>query len=301
MQSILMSKCLTGELCRYDKQQQSTNLFNIYKHNYNIISFCPEEELLGTPRKPIKRVLINSNHMILQKESNINYYNDLVHSCETFFTTLDTNDLVGIILKSKSPTCGYKDTKIYNNIKPGSSYQMGNGLLTEMILNRIENIPIESDGRLNNLEIRRKFELNIEVISNIISISTEKMFISFKKYISYNLLVFSIYNKSATLKLHKLISNFEYNKNDLASFKNECILLANQIFNKLPSDRNKLSVIKTILSLLKKDKIQYNEDYFNITLPNFKVNPVIYHNILEVLKYIIIDNNSVLINQTIFK
>jgi len=55
---VIISACLLGALCRYDgKTKKMDTILEAYKE-YEIIPFCPEAPLFGTPRQRISVVQV---------------------------------------------------------------------------------------------------------------------------------------------------------------------------------------------------------------------------------------------------
>ena len=66
---VVISACLLGELCRYDgKTKKIKSVVEAFKE-YEIIPFCPEAPLFGTPRERISVVEIEDEHRIITDES----------------------------------------------------------------------------------------------------------------------------------------------------------------------------------------------------------------------------------------
>ena len=71
----------------------------------------------------------------------------------------------GFILKSASPSCGVKSTKIFQKKHP-APLGKGNGLFAEQVIKSFPNHPIEEEKRLNNHMLREHFFTSIFTIAN---------------------------------------------------------------------------------------------------------------------------------------
>lgn len=61
---VIISACLLGEYCRYDgKTKQVNEVIELFK-DYEIIPFCPEAPIFGTPRERINVVNIDGENRI---------------------------------------------------------------------------------------------------------------------------------------------------------------------------------------------------------------------------------------------
>lgn len=118
---VIISACLLGEVCRYDgKIKKADKVVKFYK-DYEIIPFCPEAPLFGTPRERINVVNIEGKDRILTDIGNIDVTKLLEDEIYSFIKKNQNID--EIVLKSKSPSCGLGTTAIMGN----NNKKIGNG------------------------------------------------------------------------------------------------------------------------------------------------------------------------------
>jgi uncharacterized protein YbbK (DUF523 family) len=128
LKKVIVSACLLGEYCRYDgKTKKNSTILEAYKE-YEIIKFCPEAPLFGTPRERISVVTMNAKNRILtdetQKDVTLLLENEINNFC-------DKNPKIdAIVLKSKSPSCGLGTTPILDYKKNIISY--GDGIAAKI-------------------------------------------------------------------------------------------------------------------------------------------------------------------------
>jgi uncharacterized protein YbbK (DUF523 family) len=127
---VIISACLLGEMCRYDGQMKRDDKIVNALSKCEIIPFCPEAPLFGTPRERINVVHKNGHNRIITDETNIDV-TQLLHDEINKFILLHP-DADTIILKSKSPSCGIGTTPIYNESK--NFIGLGNGIGAEIFL-----------------------------------------------------------------------------------------------------------------------------------------------------------------------
>jgi len=141
LKKVIISKCLLGEYCRYDgKTKKFPEILEHFK-NYEIIPFCPEAPVFGTPREKIDVVEIDNQKKIIKhftkKDVTKELYDEIVSFCQNIPQTDE------IVLKSKSPSCGYKTTPILD--KNGNIIKYENGLATDIFLKFYKNIKIKDE------------------------------------------------------------------------------------------------------------------------------------------------------------
>ena len=138
---VIISSCLLGNVCRYDGKTKRVNeVLEAFKE-YEIIPFCPEAPLFGTPRERINVVKINNTNRIITDETNKDVTILLENEINSFIKLHPNVDR--IVLKSKSPSCGLGTTPILNEKKELLSY--GNGIAAEIFLEKYTNTVLEDE------------------------------------------------------------------------------------------------------------------------------------------------------------
>ena len=138
---VIISSCLLGNVCRYDGKTKRVNeVLEAFKE-YEIIPFCPEAPLFGTPRERINVVKINNTNRIITDETNKDVTILLENEINSFIKLHPNVDR--IVLKSKSPSSGLGTTPILNEKKELLSY--GNGVAAEIFLEKYTNTVLEDE------------------------------------------------------------------------------------------------------------------------------------------------------------
>ena len=135
---VIISACLLGENCRYDaKEKKVEAVLQKYK-DYEIIQFCPEDPLFGTPRQRISVIKIDGQNRIITDDTDEDVTKKLQDEINSFISK--HQDVDTIVLKAKSPSCGLGTTPILNKKREVVEY--GNGIAAEMFLDKFPNIKI---------------------------------------------------------------------------------------------------------------------------------------------------------------
>ena len=109
---IIISKCIEFDNCRYNGQIISSKEIKELIPYVDFIPVCPEVEIgLGIPRAPIRIVFKDNKNKLIQPETQKDVTKEMRNFTSTFLDSQDEID--GFILKSRSPSCGLKDVKIY--------------------------------------------------------------------------------------------------------------------------------------------------------------------------------------------
>lgn len=157
---IVLSKCLEVEACRYNAQTIRSSVVRLLEPHVDYLPTCPEVEIgLGVPRDPIRLVSSGQGEdgplRLVQPSTG----RDLTSRMTTFSHSLadSIHDIDGMVLKSRSPSCGIKDVKVYAGAEEAPVVGKGAGLFAGIMLERYPTVAIEDEGRLTNAEIRHHF------------------------------------------------------------------------------------------------------------------------------------------------
>ena len=131
---VIISACILGEFCRYDgKTKKIEAVLEKYK-DYEIIPFCPEAPLFGTPRERID-VVVDSGEYRIKKESGADVTELLLRAIEVFMNEHPHAD--AIVLKSKSPSCGNGTTPLLDEERNIIGY--GDGIAASLFKEHYKN------------------------------------------------------------------------------------------------------------------------------------------------------------------
>lgn len=122
-----VSSCLLGVNCKYNGKSNYNEQLVALQNKYDLIPICPE--VLGglsIPRVPAE---IRNNKVI--NENNIDVTKNYQEGAKKALTILKENDVKIVIMKSKSPSCGYQ--KIYDG-SFSHTLKEGNGIATDLFL-----------------------------------------------------------------------------------------------------------------------------------------------------------------------
>ncbi len=163
---IIVSKCLGFSACRYNGVIIYDEFLDALKKYVDFRPICPEVEIgLGVPRNPVRVVSINNTLRLIQPSTNNDVTDMMNNFAYSFLNSIDEVD--GFILKSRSPSCGIKDVKIYPSKNDSRVIRMGSGFFGSAVINKFPDLPIEDEGRLTNFRIREHFLIKIFIFSKI--------------------------------------------------------------------------------------------------------------------------------------
>lgn len=209
---ILVSACLGFCSCRYDGSVIQNTLVNQLSDYVDFVTVCPEMGIgLPAPREAIRIVTQKQERKLMGSYSGVDYTKDMDAFTHQFISDLDVTQIDGIILKGKSPTCGFKDVKQYPSYgKVPSLLTKTSGFFGGALKSEINSLVIEDDGRLLNWEIRDHFLTMVFVHQQFRSVKTSVQKLkALTAFHSSNKYLFMAYNQAALQRLGRILANHE--------------------------------------------------------------------------------------------
>lgn len=153
---VVVSRCLEFDAVRYDGSRIRDDFVRALKAHVTFIPVCPEVEIgLGVPRQPVRIIEASGGRRLVQPATGLDFTEKMHTFAASFLDGLDAVD--GFILKSRSPTSGIKDVKIYPGKDKKAPSGRGAGFFGGSVLERLGHIAVEDEGRLKNLRLREHF------------------------------------------------------------------------------------------------------------------------------------------------
>ncbi|MGA4721973.1 YbgA family protein [Fictibacillus nanhaiensis] len=153
---VVVSKCLEFEACRYNGDVIYNDVIKKLMDYVDFVPVCPEVEIgLGTPRETIRIVKKGEDHFLLQPSTQRDITNEMRTFSDGYLAGIIDTD--GFILKTRSPSCGLKEVKVYASTEKGPAIGHSSGLFGGRVAELYSHLAIEEEGRLNNFTIRDRF------------------------------------------------------------------------------------------------------------------------------------------------
>jgi uncharacterized protein YbgA (DUF1722 family)/uncharacterized protein YbbK (DUF523 family) len=127
---------------------------------------CPEAGIgLGVPRRPVRVVFAEGRMSLIQPALSLDYTAAMEHYTAELLARIA--DVDGIILKSKSPTCGMGDVKIYPGPEKVPVLRMGDGFLGGEVRRMFSHLAVEDEARLQDVGIRDHFLTKLYALARL--------------------------------------------------------------------------------------------------------------------------------------
>ena len=261
---ILISKCLEFEACRYDGQIITNKYVKKLKKYVDFVTVCPEVEIgLGTPRDPIHLINSKGSMSLYQPTTKKSLGKKMTKFSKEFTNSIDNID--GIILKSKSPSCAISTAKHYPNIKARQIMGKGPGLFANHLIQDFPDLPKEEETRLNDVFLREHFYTSIFIISDFRSVKTFKNLYDFH---AKHKLVFMVYNQVKLYNLGRVAAN--HDEKDIKKVLNKYYKLLLDIFIRRPRYVSHINTQMHAFGYYKKQLSKKEKDYFLDLLEEYR-------------------------------
>ncbi len=206
--NLVISRCFV-EPVRYNGARISSDFMDRLKDHVSFIPVCPEMEVgLGAPRFPVRLVQKGEKVHMIQQRTEKDVTPDMLDFSENFIGGL--NDIDGFVLKSKSPSCGISSVKIYASMEKKPAIRRDNGLFAGAVKERYSFLPVESEGRIMDPDIRENFLASIFALSDLRN--AEKDMTTHGKLVEFHTgykLLFMAFSQKKMKAVGKLIANHE--------------------------------------------------------------------------------------------
>jgi len=152
-----VSTCLLGEEVRYDGGHKLDRfLVNTLGSFVEWVPVCPEVEIgLPTPRESMRLVGDPEAPRLIAPKSGQDHTERMQTWARERLEELATVKLHGFIFKKDSPSSGLFRVRVYD--QNGMPQRVGTGIFPREVMKRFPLLPLEEEGRLNDMPLRENF------------------------------------------------------------------------------------------------------------------------------------------------
>lgn len=206
--TVVLSMCLELEACRYDGEMVRAPFIEKLMPHVDLDPVCPEVEIgLGIPRDPIWLVAVEGARRLVQPTTG----RDVTDRMEAFGARFleERGEVDGFILKSRSPSCGIKDTKIFGSIDDAQPLERGRGMFGAAVLERFPNAAVEDERRLTDFRLRHHFLTKLFARASFRNVRSSGEMARLVAFHAENELLLMAYHKTQMRTLGRIVANRE--------------------------------------------------------------------------------------------
>jgi uncharacterized protein YbgA (DUF1722 family)/uncharacterized protein YbbK (DUF523 family) len=205
---VVISKCLEFEACRYNGQMISFEFVRKLGDHVTFLPICPEVEIgLGIPRDPIKIVRRKETLQLVQPSTGLDVTEEMHSFADRYLGSLSEVD--GFILKSRSPSCGIKDVKLYTGKHGEMASEKTSGMFAAHVLERFGGAAIEDEGRLTNLRLREHWLTKLYLHARFRALRLQPTPAELVKFQAENKLLLMAYHQTKMREMGKIVANHD--------------------------------------------------------------------------------------------
>ncbi|EQC43793.1 DUF523 and DUF1722 domain-containing protein [Bacteriovorax sp. Seq25_V] len=284
---IVISGCLLGQNIRHDGgHQRDVWITDILSKFVDFHPVCPEMTMgLGTPRETLRVVEGGDGQLkLLENKSGRDLTMEIEESSRKIIAAFPEAD--GIILAKKSPSCGYRTTKIYDE-KSGRQLRKAHGFFAQSVMDSFANFPIIDSGLLHDPLLKELFVRNIYCHFELkkIGVSTAEVQ-KFHQRFKYMLME---HDPKSVAKLGTIAANSLKSKD----VKNDyAIEFMNTIMSSKPTLKKRANVFYHIYGYFKTDLNKDEKDHVLNKIEDYTRGETSYLSLLELFSFLVSSKNK---------
>ena len=299
--NLILSKCLEYCKCRYNGDKIPDKFVRKLEDHVNYIKICPEVEIgLGVPRNSIRLIKNDNQYRLVDSMTGEDHTEKMNDYIKKFTSELDEKEVEGFIAKTRSPSCGSNDSKVYP--KAGKVSALGekrSGYFTNNLAEIFPSLVIENEGRLKNFKLRENFLIKIFMLADLREVITSGQIKELIDFHSNNKYLIMSYSQNGLSKLGRIVAAHEKGKTAETMEKYRKQLL--ETLEVLPDTGKRVNMLQHIFGYVSSDITKDERDYFLDSLQDFRKGKVPFSLPLALLRsWVIRFKVEYLIPQTIF-
>jgi uncharacterized protein YbbK (DUF523 family) len=153
-----VSECLGFAACRYDGGVVPDDFVSRLRGYARLETVCPEVDIgLGVPRDKIRLVGGGAERRLIQPTTGRDLTETVREFAARFLAGMGQDAVDGVILKSRSPSCGLGDCKVFEDWTTEDANDRGQGVFAAELVGKWPDVPVEDEVGLADPRARFEF------------------------------------------------------------------------------------------------------------------------------------------------
>jgi len=253
--------CLEFAKCRYNGDMIGDPLVRRMKDSGRIefLPVCMEMEMgLGVPRDPVRIVRSPDGQSRLLQPATGRDLTELALEFTAGFLS-SVGEVDGFILKSRSPSCGVRDAKLYQSAQGAAPLMRQSGLFGGEIAKKYPDIVTEDEKRLAHVKLAEHFLTTIFASADWRAIEGSGRMRDIIEFHSDHKFLLMLYSQREMRELGRIVANHE--KGNLEAVKDEYNRHLRAALSKPPRCNSGANVLQHALGFFS-DRLRAEEKRF---------------------------------------
>ncbi len=300
---LLISSCIGDCKCRYDGSNAKSDFVEKLEPFVDFITVCPEVAIgLPIPRQALRIISPKGEEEKLVFSKTGEDFTDKMEGFSLeFLNGLDIKSFDGAILKSRSPSCGIKDVKVYQSFgKASPASKKTKGIFAKNAIEKFGQLSIEDEGRLSNYDIREHFLVKIFTLAEFKSVKAEKSMRALIKFHSESKYMLMVHSQVNLKKLGQITANSE-NKS-IEDILDEYEFYLNKALCPRTNTKRNINMLLHLFGYFSKELSKEEKAYFLENLEDYSNNRIPFSVPLSLIRsWVVRFENEYLRSQMIFQ
>ncbi|MBC7237152.1 MAG: DUF1722 domain-containing protein [Chloroflexi bacterium] len=203
--TLVISRCIEFDHCRWNGLMIASDVVKLLRPYVEFLPVCPEVEIgLGVPRAPVRLIEQDGELHLYQPATGRFWTAEMREFAGRFLDSLPKVE--GFVLKSRSPSCGIKDVKVYPGTQGDRPHKLGEGFFAAEVARRFAHVPREDEGRLTNFRLREHFLTQIYLLREWREVVMEGTMGALVRFHTRHKLLLMAYSENTMRRLGRLVA-----------------------------------------------------------------------------------------------
>jgi len=252
------------------------------------------------PRNSVRLIKKDGEYKLVDSMTGEDHTEKMDNYIQKLTSKLNEEEIEGFIAKTRSPSCGSNDSKVYpDSGKVPALGEKRAGYFTANLAEIFSSLVIENEGRLKNFKLRENFLIKIFMLADLRQVTKSGQIKELIEFHSNNKYLIMSYNQNGLNKMGKIVAAHKKGKTEetMTEYKKQII----ETLNVLPDTGKRVNMLQHIFGYVSSEISREEREYFLETLQDFRKEKVPFSLPLALLRsWVIRFKVEYLMPQTIF-
>jgi len=264
---VVVSSCLGFEACRYNGVGLPDALVKRLEPFVDFVPVCPEVEIgLGIPRPTLRVLETGGGLRLVQPATARDLTEEMVAFGRAFLQRVGPVD--GFLLKSRSPSCGLHDVKVYAGAASPAPLRRASGFFAREVREAFPTKAAEDEGRGKNFAIREHFLTGLFASADLRGLVAKPSLDALVRFHSTYKLVLMAYSQKGMRLLGRIVAHTD--GRPAAALVEEYALHFHEALQRAPRCTSHVNVLQHAFGYFKEELSPREKQHFLRTLDKYR-------------------------------